>query len=72
MNEVEYNAGQTASLAANLIDDNLFAQVNQAGNRFKILDLITGTRTDGTQVLQQDAFVHTSRGTKRRVNTTIG
>ena len=30
------------------------------------------TRTDGTQVLQQDAFVLTSTGTNRRVNTTKG
>ena len=68
MYEVEYNKGHTASLAANLIAENLFAQVYRSGNRFTILDSITGIRTDGTNVLQQDTFVHTSTSTKIRVN----
>ena len=72
MYEVEYNDGHTASMAANLIAENLFAQVDQEGNRFVMLDSITGTRTDGNQVLQQDAFVYTSSGTNRRVHTTKG
>ena len=70
MYELEYNEGHNASLAANIIAENLFAQVDQAGNRFTILYSITGTRTDGTQVLQKDTFVHTSTGTKIIVNTT--
>ena len=65
---MEYNDGHTAYLAENFIAKNLFAQVDQAGNRFIILDSTTGTRTDGAQVLHQDEFVHTSTGTKRRVN----
>ena len=59
MYEVEYNDSNTASFAANLIAENLFTQVYQAGNRFTILDSITRTRKDGTQVLHQDAFMHT-------------
>ena len=70
MYEVEYNNGHTTSLAANLIAKNLFTQVDQERNLFTILESITGTRTDGTQVIQQDAFVHISMGTKIRVNTT--
>ena len=72
MYEVEYNDGHTASLAANVIAENLFAQVDQEGNRFVILEAIVGSRTDGTQTLQQDAFAVTSTGTKRRVQTTKG
>ena len=59
-------------MAANLIADTLFAQVDQPGNRFTILYSITGTRADGTQVLHKDALLHTSTGTERRVNTTKG
>ena len=64
--EVEYNDGHTASLAPNLIAENLFTQVDQSGNKFTILDSIIGTRTDGTQVLQQYSSVHTSTGTKKQ------
>ena len=59
MYEVEYNDGHTSSLSANLIMEHLFAQIDQAVNLITITGSITGTRTDGTQVLQQDAFVHT-------------
>ena len=44
MYEVEYNNGHTASLAANLIAKNLFAQVDQSGKRLTILDSIKGTK----------------------------
>jgi hypothetical protein len=72
MYEVEYQDGHTAAIAANIIAENLFAQVDQEGNRFVLFDEIIATRTDGSQVLQQDAFATTSSGTRRRVNTTKG
>ena len=59
-------------MSANLIADNSFAQFDQAENRSTIIDPITETRTDGTQVLQKDALLHISTGTKIRVNTTKG
>ena len=55
-----------------LIAENLFAQVDEEGNRSVLFDEIVDVRTDGTQVLKQDAFVTTSRGTQRRVTTTKG
>ena len=72
MYEVEYQDNHTAELAANLIAENLFAQVDEEGNRSVLFDEIVYVRTDGTQVLQQDAFVNTSIGTQRRVITTKG
>ena len=65
MYEVEYQGGHTAALAANLIAENIFAQVDEEGNRSVLFDEIVDVRTDGTQVLQQDAFVTTSSGTQR-------
>ena len=70
MYEVEYQDVHTAALAANLIDENLFAQVDEEGNRSVLFDQNVGVRTDGTQVLQQDAFVTTSSGIQRLVTTT--
>ena len=67
--KLEYNDGHTTYLASNIIEENLFAPFDQSGNQFTILDSIIGTRIDGTQVLHQDAFVHTSTDTQKRVNT---
>ena len=72
MYEVEYRDGYVAAMAANVIAENLFAQVDQEGNRFVMLEEITGSRTNGDQVLQQNAFTLTPSGTKRRVKTTKG
>ena len=43
MYEVKYNDGHTSSLAANVIAENLFAQVDQEGNQFVILEAIVGS-----------------------------
>ena len=72
MYKIQYQDGHTAALAANLIAENLFAQVDEEGNRSVLFDEIVDVRTDVTQVLQQDAFVTPSSGTQRRVITTKG
>ena len=59
-------------MAVNLIAENLFSQVDEEGNRSVLFDEIVDVRTDGTQVLQQYAFVTTSSGTQRQVITTKG
>ena len=64
MCEVEYQDVHTAALAANIIAENLFARVDEEGNHSVMFDEIVDVRTDGTQVLQQDAFVTTSSGTQ--------
>ena len=66
MYEVKYHDGYVASMAANVIFENLFTLVEQEGNRFLLIDSIIDTRTDGTPKLQQDVFVVTNNGTKRR------
>ena len=63
--EVEYLNGYVVTMAANVISKNLFAQVYQEGNIFVLVESIVDTRTDGTQTLQQDAFVITNSGTKQ-------
>jgi hypothetical protein len=72
MHEVEYPDGHKASLAANAIAENMFAQVDDEGNRRVLFDAITDHRTDGSEIKQQDAFVHTRSGTQRRKETTRG
>ena len=72
MYQVEYSDGHKASLAANAIAENMFAQVDNEGNRHVLFEEIADHRTDGTEVKQQDAFVTTRTGTKRRKETTKG
>ena len=52
-------------MAANVIAENLFTQVDQEGNRFLLIDSIINTRTYSTQTLQQDEFVVTNSRTKQ-------
>ena len=70
--EVEFPDGHRASLSANAIAENLFAQVDDEGNRRVLFDEVDAHRTNGKEVLMADAFVTTSRGTKRRKETTQG
>ena len=70
--EVEYSDGHKTSLAANLIAENMLSQVDDEGNRFQLLSDIIDHRKNGTEVTQQDAFVTTRTGTKRRRETTKG
>ena len=72
MYEVEYPDGYKASLAANAIAENMFAQVDEEGNRHVLFEEIVDHRTDGSEVKQQDAFIETRTGTKRRRETTKG
>ena len=47
MYEVEYQDGTKASLVANYITENMFAQVDQEGNHHILLDKIIDYRVDG-------------------------
>ena len=64
--------GTKQSLSANYIAENVFAQVDQDGNRQVLLDEIIDYRTTGKEVKQQDAFITTRTSTKRWCETTIG
>ena len=72
MDEVEYLDGERASPAGNNIAENLFAQIDYEGNRQVLMDEIIGHRSNEHAVKQQDAFIMTSTGTKRRKETTKG
>ena len=72
MYEVEYLDGERASLAANNIAENLFAQIDNEGNHQVVMDEIIGHRSNEHAVKQQDAFITTNTGTKRRKETTKG
>ena len=66
MYEVEYRDGYVAAMAANVISDDLFTQIDQEGNIFLLIKSIINTRTKGKETLQQDVFIITKSGTKQR------
>ena len=66
MYEVEYADGHKASMAANTIAINMFAQVYEDGNMHVIFDEITYHRSDESEVKQADAFITNKSGTKQR------
>ena len=72
MYEVEYLDGEQMSLAANKIEENLFAQIDDDGNHQVLMDEIIGHRSNEHAVKQQDAFIVTKTSTKRRKETTKG
>ena len=58
MYEVEFADGEKASLAANYIAENLFAQIDVEGNHQVLMNEIINYQTNGTELKQQDAFTH--------------
>ena len=70
--EVEYADGYKESMSANLIAQNLFAQVDEEGNRHVLFEEIVDHRTDGSELKQQEAFITNKQGHKRRRETTKG
>ena len=72
MYKVEYLDGERASLAANNIAENLFAQIDDEGNRQVLMDEIIGHRSNEHAIKQQDACIITKMGTKRRRESTKG
>jgi len=72
MYEVEYPDGHKAALSANVIAQNMFAQVDEEGNRHVLFDAIIDHRVDGTEVKTMDAFIKNKVGHKRRRETTKG
>ena len=66
MFEVQYHDGEKASLAANNIAENLFAQIDDEGNCQVLMDEIIGHRSNEHALKQQDAFIITKVGTRRR------
>ena len=70
--EVEFLDGYRASVSANELAINLFSQVDEEGNRFVLFDEIVDHRTDGNQISEENAFITSSNGGRRRKETTKG
>ena len=72
MYEVEYVDGHKASLTVNAIAQNMFAQVDDEGNRHVLFDKIIDHCHTVLALKQADACIVTSSGNRRRRETTKG
>ena len=61
-----------ASLSANEIAQNLFAQVDKDGNWYVLYDQIIDHRKNGKALEKADGFICTSSGGRRKKETTVG
>ena len=59
-------------MAADLIAENMFASVDEEGDRHLLLDCIIGFRKTCEAVTNEDSFVVLSNGTQRRKENTKG
>ena len=64
--------GTTEAYTANVISDNIFAQCDNEGNMYTLMDEIIDHRKDSTALTEKDAWIHTKTGTKHRKITTGG
>ena len=69
MYEVEYANSNKSAFSANLIAENIFAEIDEEVNRHLMMDEITDHWFDEASVKIQDSFVITSYGTKHRSQT---
>jgi hypothetical protein len=72
MYEIEFHDRHKEAMSPNNIAVNMFAQVNEEGNRHVILDEIIDHRKDGHAVTMDNAFISYSHGVKLRRETTKG
>ena len=70
--EVEYLDGHKASLAANAVAENLFAQIDEEGNRYITMESIMFHRVNGAQLSKDEGYIISQNGGKRRKETTKG
>jgi hypothetical protein len=69
---VEFRDGRTESLSANLIDQNLYSQIDEEGARHVLLDEIIDHQRSDSAIDKADAIVTMKNGVKRRRHTTQG
>ena len=70
--EVEFIDGSIEVLTANIIAENILAQVNEEGHRQLLLDEIIDHRTTKNCIKKEDGFIMTRSGQKRPKLTTRG
>ena len=67
--EIEFTDGTRDKVTANTIAENMYAQIDDQGNSFLLLDEIQDHRKDGTALTEQDAYVYRGHNKHRKPTT---
>jgi hypothetical protein len=70
--EVEYLDGHKAAISANIIAENILAQVDHDGHRQMLFEAIMDHHNEGTALQGEKASIKNSSGVSRNVETTKG
>jgi len=70
--DVEFADGAVKQYSANIIAENMYAQVDSEGRQYNILDSIIDYSKDGSAIQKGNEFIVTRRGQRRRRKSTIG
>lgn len=70
--EVQYPDGTTEAMSANLIAENIIAQVDEEGHRNLMIDEIIDHRTDSSAIKKENGTFVTPNGVTRKKMTTRG
>ena len=70
--EVEFTDGSREKYQANIIAENMFAQSDEEGNRYVLMQEIMDHKSDGTALHGDDGYTMTRSGQKRMKTTTRG
>ena len=63
--EVEFTDGTHEKYQANVIAENMYAQVDDEGNEFLLLDKITDHRSDGSAIQIADGTIRSANGSAK-------
>ena len=70
--DVEFPDGEIREYAANLIAENMYAQVDSEGYRYQLLQSIVDYEKDASAIATEDLYINTKSGQKRMRKTTSG
>mmetsp|Transcript_6492 Transcript_6492/g.15328 ORF Transcript_6492/g.15328 Transcript_6492/m.15328 type:complete len:280 (+) Transcript_6492:692-1531(+) len=70
--EVEYDDGSTEVLSANVLAENLLAQVDEHGHRHRFMEELVDHRSSDKAVKREDGVYTLESGMKRKKRTTAG
>ena len=70
--EIEYLDGTMKYVSANIIAENLLAQVDDEGHRQLLLSEIIDNRISDDAIRGKDGYITSSNGARRRIKTTHG
>jgi len=70
--EVEFTDGTHEKYQANIIAENMYAQVDDEGNEFLLLDEITDHKSDDSAIQIADGTVRSANGMEKPKRTTRG